>query len=146
MSFVAKPTTYNGVRFRSRLEARWAAFFDLNAWKWSYEPVDLAGWVPDFILHMPLADVYVEVKPASPVDSSNTSYKKAFDYWRKFQVLLLGVEPESASIGALLDPPLLVDYQWVDLHESMRPSHEDRVAFWREAGNLTQWKGDGARP
>ena len=28
----AIPTTYAGVRFRSRLEARWAAFFDLCGW------------------------------------------------------------------------------------------------------------------
>ena len=28
----AIPTTYSGVVFRSRLEARWAAFFDLCGW------------------------------------------------------------------------------------------------------------------
>lgn len=44
------PTTYADVRFRSRLEARWAAFFDLAGWKWEYEPLDLKGWVPDFVL------------------------------------------------------------------------------------------------
>lgn len=36
------PTTYGGVRFRSRLEARWAAFYDLLGWRWDYEPLDLA--------------------------------------------------------------------------------------------------------
>ncbi len=40
------PTT----RFRSRIEARWAAFFDLMGWPWEYEPLDLAGYVPDFVL------------------------------------------------------------------------------------------------
>ncbi|MEA2669684.1 MAG: hypothetical protein QOJ33_2618, partial [Chloroflexota bacterium] len=30
----AIPTTYDGVNFRSRLEAKWAAFFDLLGWRW----------------------------------------------------------------------------------------------------------------
>ena len=39
---------YANVLFRSRLEARWAAFFDLIGWNWEYEPIDLEGWTPDF--------------------------------------------------------------------------------------------------
>ena len=50
MTFNAIPTTYQGVRFRSRLEARWSAFFDLVGWRWTYEPIDLAGYIPDFIV------------------------------------------------------------------------------------------------
>lgn len=46
----AKPTLYKGIEFRSRLEARWAAFFDLLGWKWEYEPCDFDGWYPDFVL------------------------------------------------------------------------------------------------
>jgi hypothetical protein len=42
------PTTYSGVNFRSRLEARYAAFFNLVGWEWEYEPLDLKGWIPDF--------------------------------------------------------------------------------------------------
>lgn len=42
------PTMYNGVQYRSRLEARWAAFFDLIGWQHEYEPIDLPGWSPDF--------------------------------------------------------------------------------------------------
>lgn len=59
------PTEYNGVRFRSRLEARWAAMFDLFDWQWEYEPLDLEGYIPDFLLkfHVPLL---VEVKPWLP--------------------------------------------------------------------------------
>jgi hypothetical protein len=46
----AIPTKYRGVQFRSRLEARWAAFFDLVGWPWRYEPLDLNGYIPDFIV------------------------------------------------------------------------------------------------
>jgi hypothetical protein len=47
------PTLYGGVKFRSRLEARWAAFADLAGWEWEYEPVDLKGWIPDFLFKLP---------------------------------------------------------------------------------------------
>jgi hypothetical protein len=46
----AKPTMYNGRLYRSRLECRWAAFFDLLGWKYEYEPMDLNGWSPDFAI------------------------------------------------------------------------------------------------
>lgn len=59
----AIPTVYAGVRFRSRLEARWAAFFDLCAWPWTYEPMDLDGYIPDFVLRFEPGPLLVEVKP-----------------------------------------------------------------------------------
>lgn len=60
----AIPTRYNGVHFRSQLEANWAAFFDLCGWSWEYEPVRLDKWFPDFILsHGGHRRVLVEVKP-----------------------------------------------------------------------------------
>jgi len=31
-------TAYKGYKFRSRLEARWAVFFDAFPLKWEYEP------------------------------------------------------------------------------------------------------------
>lgn len=46
----AIPTSYRGTNFRSRIEARWAVFFDLVEWPWEYEPIDLEGYIPDFIL------------------------------------------------------------------------------------------------
>lgn len=51
----AKPTTYRGFAFASRLEARYAYWFDLNQIPWLYEPeaYDLEEgltYVPDFWL------------------------------------------------------------------------------------------------
>jgi hypothetical protein len=65
------PTVYRDVQFRSRLEAKWAAFFDFLGWRWEYEPFDLAGWIPDFLLVD--AGVLVEVKPVQdfPRDIAN---------------------------------------------------------------------------
>lgn len=58
----AIPTLYRGVQYRSRLEARWATFFDLLGWKHQYEPYDLAGWIPDFVI-FGANPVLVEIKP-----------------------------------------------------------------------------------
>lgn len=58
-------TTYRGVRFRSRLEARWAVFFHTLGIPWEYEPErfrqsDGQVYIPDFRLD---GKVFVEVKP-----------------------------------------------------------------------------------
>jgi hypothetical protein len=49
-------THYKGYRFRSRLEARWAVFFDACGVKWEYEPEGYVlpngqYYLPDFLLH-----------------------------------------------------------------------------------------------
>lgn len=58
----AIPTRFAGRQYRSRLEARWAAFFTLLGWPHEYEPLDFNGWIPDFVL-MGARRVFVEVKP-----------------------------------------------------------------------------------
>ena len=68
-------THYNGYRFRSRLEARWAVFFDAAGIKYEYEPegfevdfarkngkIDRFRYLPDF--YLPDFDYYVEGKPS----------------------------------------------------------------------------------
>jgi hypothetical protein len=59
------PTVYQGYEFRSRLEARWAAFFDQLGWAWEFEPFDLDGWIPDFQLADFAEPMLVEIKPAA---------------------------------------------------------------------------------
>jgi hypothetical protein len=61
-------TYQSGIRYRSRLEARWAAFFDLIGWRAFYEPFDLDGYIPDFILHGHSERILVEVKPVADKD------------------------------------------------------------------------------
>jgi len=66
MSIKAIPTTYAGCRFRSRLEARWACFFDAMGWAWDFEPegYQTKRWyLPDFRLRHPTGDRWFEVKP-----------------------------------------------------------------------------------
>lgn len=65
-------TKYNGYRFRSRLEARWAVFFDTLGVKYEYEKegYDLDGtwylpdfWLPDVNLRDYPDGLWYEIKP-----------------------------------------------------------------------------------
>lgn len=144
----AIPTIYNGTRFRSRLEARWAAFFDLAGVHWVYEPIDLNGWAPDFLLNVN-APVYAEVKPISatacpchgdpwvPIDRDEWSKAKA--HQRHHWVLLLGTQPNPSGFGSLLDPPDDAECEWFEVHE--RLDCADKRTLWRGAGNVVQWRG-----
>ena len=68
--YFGKKTTYNGVRFRSKLESYVARRFDKYEVEWVYEPERLTindSWcIPDF--YLPEYDVYIEVRPARRVD------------------------------------------------------------------------------
>jgi hypothetical protein len=66
-------TRYAGCRFRSRLEARWAVFFDYLDFKWDYEPegYDLPSgyYLPDFLLYEDDSQgLWFEVKPETAAD------------------------------------------------------------------------------
>ena len=167
----AIPTTYAGVKFRSRLEARWAAFFDLCGWKWDYEPFDLDGWAPDFRLKIGDIIFLVEVKPFDlnaaierAIDTNQTvldlpAYKKALCHRRTMTVLLLGDAPISTdatgnpiaigvptydttdSDGYVAILDALSPFDAYDNDMGDRGSSE---AAWREAGNIIQWKPDNA--
>ena len=65
MGIEAIETQYQGCRFRSRLEARWAVFFDAMGIEWEYEKEgydcgELGWYLPDFWL--PDLRVWVEIK------------------------------------------------------------------------------------
>lgn len=65
-------TQYNGYRFRSRLEARYAVFFDSLNLRYEYEPEGFELWggrryLPDFWL--PELRSWVEIKGRVPTDA-----------------------------------------------------------------------------
>lgn len=137
----AHPTTYAGVTFRSRLEATWAAYFDLIGIRWEYEPFDLDGWTPDFLLHVGPDEILVEVKPvAHPSGPAwREVYEKAWNFWQRHWILLLGRAPTLPSIGCLCDRPPDGDFiAWADAHDMLTPTNH--MAVWAEATNVTRWK------
>ncbi len=61
-----QPTLYHGIQFRSKLEAKWAVFFDTLAIPFEYEKQlfkfeDGTQYLPDFWL--PTQNMWFEVKP-----------------------------------------------------------------------------------
>ena len=94
--YKAHPTKYKGAMFRSRLEARWAAFFDLMKWRWDYEPEDWQGWTPDFALMGCEKVARVEIKPLSFPTCAATSYR------------MLHAAPELEKVRRLQTPGLIV--------------------------------------
>lgn len=56
-------TEYKGIKFKSKLEAHWAVFFDECGIVWEYEPEgfeldDGVRYLPDFLLHNVVTDIY----------------------------------------------------------------------------------------
>jgi hypothetical protein len=95
-SIAAIPTVYNGIRYRSRPEAKWAAFFDLLNWKFVYEPADFGSWSPDFLLvRFDGRDgYYVEVKPINAFDAETAAKMVAGSPSRRtVSLLLVGIQP-----------------------------------------------------
>lgn len=88
-------TEYKGYRFRSRLEARWAVFFDNFPLDWWYEPEgfildDGTMYLPDF--YFPTWDCYAEVKPTAFTEE---------EYWKANHLtklcILLDSPPDDRS-------------------------------------------------
>jgi len=132
-TIAAIPTVYRGRTYRSRLEARWAAFFDRLRWTYEYEPFDLGSWSPDFLL--PDLDTLVEVKPWTSLDKPTAD--KVADAAGDKQILLTMAAPvlvkNAVSLGWFLPQP--VGDQWY--HATM---------FWLPKFDQPQFKADLVYP
>jgi len=96
--FKVIPTYFNGVQFRSRLEARWAVFFrtlHIN-YEWEPESFDLGNgicYIPDFYLPKYNGGIYCEVKP------HDGDFRKSWFFTEKTgnPILLCEGQPERNS-------------------------------------------------
>lgn len=121
-------TAYRGFNFRSRLEAKYAVFFDLCKWSWSYEPKDYGGWIPDFALGD--RAMLVEIKPYFHESEWRDAKQKIMDSGCVEPVILIGADPvwsannhERDGTGASVFAQLFVpcdsvegDWSTEDLH------------------------------
>lgn len=90
----AKPTTYRGTTFRSRLEARHAIFYDELRIAWEYEAEtftrrSLGNYTPDFRISVacdyiggPNYKLFVEVKPIYPTPE----YVRGLVRWQTLKI------------------------------------------------------------
>lgn len=129
-------TAYKGYHFRSRLEARWAVFFDALGVKYQYEPQgfeivspdnenEMVRYLPDF--YLPQSGTWVEVKGGkisekdackmghildygSPLPNfSGSGIKSNLSGRKKHGLLLLGDIPEPKS--SLVLHPIITHYK-----------------------------------
>lgn len=72
------PAIYDGLQFKTKLEARWAAFFDLAKWEWRVNPAPVGDWQPDFRVRFPCGhsecygshSLLVSVVPVDRIDDA----------------------------------------------------------------------------
>lgn len=129
------PTKYQGILFRSRLEATWAAFFDLCGWRWEYEPFDLQGYIPDFLLHGAVPAI-VDVKPLVNLSEYHVRAKELDRVCGGHEVLIVGcgLYGSSDRIGLLTDL-CGWDAGWED-GALMTCSHCGRHSYYHTVGSF----------
>jgi hypothetical protein len=146
-AIVAHPTWYAGVLFRSRLEARYAALFDLVGWKWQYEPFDLEDWTPDFRVEFPCDHgdcegkhaLLVEVKPYLTLAEFEGHPCQDYPFGGSEKKI-----PADASAAFGNDPSVT---SWDMAHGSGGGTYamadwvkQDVMELWKVAGRLTQYR------
>ena len=109
-------TTYSGIKYRSRTEARWAVFLDELRLPYAYEPegFDLDGdwYLPDFWLPNP--GVWLEVKGIAPND-------------RELRVAYaLAKASRSPVVIAIGQPPVTDEFSCLAIQDGRKPI---QVAF-----------------
>ena len=124
-TIAAIPTQYRGIMYRSRLEARWAAFFDRLGWTYEYEPFDLGKWSPDFAITAPF-DALIEVKPITEFDSAIA--EKMNDAHRGFNILV-GVAPVRPLRS-------IVEIGWLAI------SYQPAMVMWRTSESSPKFYAD----
>lgn len=135
----AIPTTYKNTQFRSRLEARWAAYFDLCGRVWEYEPIDLPGWIPDFLLRFTNSAgrerrYLVEVKPA-------LSSEALYEFSAKIDAALPRDTPGiDGAILVGINPKISLGWYWPGKPRILTVAGGDIDGMWARAGNAVQWK------
>lgn len=103
-------TVYNGYKFRSRLEARWAVFFDALDVKYEYEPEgfeldDGTKYLPDF--YLPEEEYYIEVKGRNDHLDKDVAKMVKFVEQKKTAVMILTEIPYDKESNGLYWFPII---------------------------------------
>ena len=118
-------TKFRGYRFRSRLEARWAAYFDALNMPWEYEPEgfqfdDGTRYLPDFWL--PQVNMWAEVKPKPLTDDEKRKCKALAD-GTGFPCLMLVGTPDAKPYWAV--NPSCKGTEWPDESDYALSNYKD---------------------
>lgn len=133
-------TRYKGYRFRSRLEARWAVFFDALGIKWEYEKegykLESGLYLPDFWL--PQVSMWAEVKPG-PLSKAEFMLCEQLARHTDFPVLMLSGIPDAKPYPAIRGAEYehggwLADIDYYDI--------QDENEYWKSEGRFYWIEGD----
>lgn len=95
------PTFYRGIIYRSRTEARWAAFFDTLGINVEYEPegfvLDGTPYLPDFYVRE--WDYFVEIKGADPTPEEQEKCRRLATESGKFVIIMVGPPGSGITMG-----------------------------------------------
>jgi hypothetical protein len=138
MTTRAIETSYAGCRFRSRLEARWAVFFDTLGIPWEYEPegfeLPSGRYLPDFWL--PECDTWIEVKgDLGGIDLDRLDQAAALIPERELRHQCER-GPRLMILGPIPDPPASGDLGWISLDDD---GTRWRCGFGTYAKNRRPW-------
>lgn len=156
--------TFDGVRYRSLLEARYGALWKILGIAFDYEPdVRLRGYIPDFILDTQLysspqvpGPVLVECRPVvHDSEFHDVIAKVARSGWRGSAIVAgaamfpqrspWGVETPFGRAYPAVDAKHVNDSSswypvgWYAEHRQFGMGGDDLTMAWREAGRRTQW-------
>jgi len=128
-------TVYNGYRFRSRLEARWAVFFDAVGLPYEYEKegFDLGEgdwYLPDFWL--PSLQLWVEIKSELDFTDPENSDKFTYSSQPLLQLMRKFRDSQPWPVACIFGQPgdhRTWFFGW-DMSYSSAGEYEDSEAVW----------------
>lgn len=125
------PTWYSGVLYRSRLEARYATFFDALGIVFEYETqgfdVDGIWYLPDFMLPAAGGIIWAEVKPSWDADPEGVQKFRHFTAVRpqpSMAALLVGIPSTGPGHVVVFDGDFYAD-------DPLKGLREDDSQEWR---------------
>lgn len=128
----AIPTKYKHYTLRSRLEARWAVFFDAMGIRWEYEPEGLrtasgCQYLPDF--YLPVFRWFAECKPTIELQKAED---KALRFAKEacIDVLLLTGQPDFKAYTGLHGGSSVLSENTFSLDVENFSSATDECRLW----------------
>lgn len=142
MDYKPIQTRYKGCKFRSRLEARWAVFFDAMAIEWEYEKegyeLPSGNYLPDFWL--PQVSMWAEVKAVVLTRPEYLLCEQLARFTQR-EVLMLVGPPKLSTYPAINGAEynhgawdVLVNYY--DIHEAHNYWLYEKRFYWANSEQL----------
>lgn len=144
-------TRYKGYHFRSRLEARWAVFFDALGIEWEYEPEgfelpDGTRYLPDFCLtgtgYRQGQGLYVEVKPTR--DLSSFTKARAFSAASGAEILCAGGMPDHINFPTFIEGGDAGGVEFTSCSKYGPIFWAPGVEYWMPCDNVSPWEAIAA--